>query len=110
MSDPVASSQHDDDVKRIQDLEARIKALTPQDEFEKVQGHHKPQGAKIVMHIGTELMAGVVVGLGMGYTIDKWLDTTPWFIIICFLFGCAGSGLTIYRLIQKDSIEDAPTK
>lgn len=51
--------------------------------------------------ISIELLAGVVVGAGIGYLIDHWLGTLPLFFLICFFLGVAGSGLNIYKITQQ---------
>ncbi len=37
--------------------------------------------------IATDLVAGVLVGLIIGLTLDQWLRTKPLFLIICLLLG-----------------------
>ena len=34
--------------------------------------------------LGTELVASVVVGTIIGFILDNWFGTKPWFIIIFF--------------------------
>ena len=36
--------------------------------------------------LGTELVAAVVVGTIIGFILDNWFDTKPWFIIIFFFY------------------------
>jgi len=55
------------------------------------------QGIAFAFRLGTELVASLVVGVGLGMLLDYWLDTKPWFLIVFFLLG-AGSGITsVYR-------------
>lgn len=68
----------------------------------------KPAGD--AMSIGIELMSGVLVGVFSGYWLDKWLDTSPVFFMICFILGVAGSGLNIYRIARKASEEEDETQ
>ncbi len=43
------------------------------------------------MKLSTEFVAGVVVGAGLGWLIDRGLGTSPWGLIIFLLLGfCAG--------------------
>ena len=35
--------------------------------------------------LGTELVAAVVVGTIIGFILDNWFDTKPWFIVHSFL-------------------------
>ena len=49
----------------------------------------------IYYRVGTELLAGLLIGAGIGWTLDQWVNTTPLFMIIFFILG----GLTgIYNL------------
>ncbi|MEQ1705712.1 MAG: AtpZ/AtpI family protein [Rickettsiales bacterium] len=36
-----------------------------------------------------DLMAGVIMGVGFGYLLDRWLDTLPLFMIIGLFVGMA---------------------
>ena len=48
-------------------------------------------GMAYAVKISSEFIAGVVVGAGIGWLIDKLLGTTPWGLIIFLLLGfCAG--------------------
>ena len=38
--------------------------------------------------LGTELVAAVLVGTIIGFILDNWFGTKPWFIIIFFFYGC----------------------
>lgn len=61
----------------------------------------RASGAGEAMRVASELLGGVVVGSVIGVLLDRWLGTTPWLFIVCFFFGVAGSGLTIYRSTQR---------
>jgi ATP synthase protein I len=50
-------------------------------------------GARVV----TELVAGIVVGGGLGYLLDKWLGTKPFLLILFGLLGTAGGFWNIIR-------------
>jgi ATP synthase protein I len=47
--------------------------------------------------LSTELVGGVIVGGGLGWLIDRWLGTTPWFFIGLVLLGSAGGILNVMR-------------
>ena len=44
----------------------------------------------IYYRVGTEILAGLMIGAGIGLTIDKWLKTTPLFMIILFYIRWCG--------------------
>lgn len=37
--------------------------------------------------VGIHLVSATFVGLAIGYYLDKWLGTRPWFIIIFLILG-----------------------
>ena len=41
------------------------------------------------MRLVIDLMAGVIIGVGFGYLLDKWLDTLPLFMIAGLFVGMA---------------------
>ena len=45
----------------------------------------------------TELVAGIVVGGGVGYLLDRWLGTKPFLLILFGLLGTAGGFWNIIR-------------
>ena len=54
--------------------------------------------------LGTELVAAVVVGTIIGFILDNWFGTKPWFIIIFFFLGVTAGILNVIRVannIQK---------
>ncbi|NPA57791.1 MAG: AtpZ/AtpI family protein [Aquificae bacterium] len=51
--------------------------------------------------IGLHLVSGVVVGVLIGYFLDKHFNTSPWFTIIFFFFGVAAGFRNMYKDVQK---------
>jgi ATP synthase protein I len=47
--------------------------------------------------LSSELVAGVVVGAGLGWLIDRWLGISPWGLIIFLLLGFAAGVLNVMR-------------
>lgn len=54
----------------------------------------------IGFNVVSDLIAGVVCGLGIGYGLDRWLGTRPVFIAVFLIFGCAGGLLNAVRFID----------
>lgn len=54
------------------------------------------------LRVGTEIVASTVIGLGIGYYIDKWLETRPIFLLVFFLFGVFAGFLNLYRAVRLD--------
>jgi ATP synthase protein I len=47
--------------------------------------------------LSTELVAGVLVGAGLGWLIDRWLGTSPWGLIVFLMLGFAAGVLNVMR-------------
>ena len=54
-------------------------------------------GVRMALRAATDMVAALVVGGGLGYGIDKWLGTKPWFMIIMFFLGAIAGFVNIYR-------------
>lgn len=85
----------------LDELDAKIKKAKSQKRTD--SGSHKQLSST---RVSVELFSGVLVGAGLGYYIDKWLDTLPVFMIILFFFGVAAGALNIYKLTTRNIDED----
>jgi ATP synthase protein I len=47
--------------------------------------------------LSSELVAGVLVGAGIGWLIDRWLGVSPWGLIVFLLLGFAAGVLNVMR-------------
>ena len=56
--------------------------------------------------LGTELVAAVVVGTIIGFILDNWFDTKPWFIIAFFFIGVIAGILNVIRVANKMQEKD----
>jgi ATP synthase protein I len=59
-----------------------------------------PSGALgLAFRIGVELVAALIVGLGIGWLLDQWLGTRPWGMVLFFFLGAAAGILNVYRAV-----------
>jgi ATP synthase protein I len=61
----------------------------------------QPNALGFAFRITTELVAAVVVGVAVGWGLDRWLDTKPWFLIVFFFLGVAAGVVNVYRVTQS---------
>lgn len=54
------------------------------------------------VRIGTELLAAVIVGGGLGWLVDTYLFTSrPWGVVVGLILGVAAGVLNAYRAAQR---------
>ena len=51
--------------------------------------------------ISTELVAALVIGVGMGLLVDNYLGTKPIGLIIFFILGAFAGFLNVYRVMRR---------
>ena len=56
--------------------------------------------------LGTELVSAVVVGTIIGFILDGWFDTKPWFIIIFFFLGSIAGVVNVVRTAKRMQKEE----
>lgn len=49
------------------------------------------------LRLSSELVAGVLVGAGLGWLIDRWLGISPWGLIVFMLLGFAAGIVNVMR-------------
>ena len=59
----------------------------------------------IYYRIGTELLAGLIIGAGIGWTVDQWFVTTPLFLIIFFILGGVAGIYNLWRVVTGKGLK-----
>jgi ATP synthase protein I len=54
-------------------------------------------GMSRALRLGSEFIAAIIVGAGMGFLLDQWLGTSPWFMLGLLLIGFAAGALNVTR-------------
>ncbi len=57
------------------------------------------KGLAFAMRIGVEIVAALIVGVGIGFFLDQWLGTKPWFLIAFFVLGAAAGFVNVFRVV-----------
>lgn len=82
----------------LEDLDARLRQARAAREPAAPKDDGVPMsGLGQAFRIGTELVAALGVGVGIGLLLDYWLDTGPWFLVVFFFLGAAAGMLNVYR-------------
>ena len=55
---------------------------------------------------GLELpLTGLLIGAGMGWTLDQWINTTPLFLIIFFILGGIAGIYNLWRVLTGKGLK-----
>ena len=58
-----------------------------------------PSALGIGTRVAVELVSALVVAVGIGWLLDRWLHTTPLFIAVFVLLGGAAGVLNVWRMM-----------
>jgi len=62
------------------------------------------------LRLGSEFVAAIIVGAGLGYIIDMFLPTRPWGLVVLLLLGFAAGVLNVVRTTAQMNAETAVPK
>lgn len=90
-----------DPSERLKQLEARIKAAKGTKEPEKRHQDEHYSQAQQGWRMVIELVAGLLIGFGMGYGLDRLFGTLPIFLILFTLLGFVAGIRTMMRTARE---------
>jgi len=61
----------------------------------------KSNAASFGFKISTEIVAALVVGVGIGLIVDNYFGISPFGLIIFFIFGALAGFLNVYRVMRR---------
>ena len=85
--------------KNLEDLNKKIENIYKKKTILKKQ--NKESGAGFGFKISTEIIAALVVGVGIGLIVDNYFNTKPFGLIIFFIFGALAGFLNVYRVMRR---------
>ncbi len=90
--------------KDIEALEKRIKSLEKKERLAAKQGEENRfvYASKTGFRVSVELLSGVLIGAGLGYILDNFLNTAPLMLVIFLFFGAAAGFLNVYRFVRTE--------
>ena len=65
----------------------------------------KTDSLNIYYRVGTELLAGLIIGAGIGWTLDQWVNTTPLLLIIFFILGGVAGIYNLWRVLTGKGLK-----
>ena len=94
MSDESPPPPHQSFDQRLREAKAKRRGHRAGDDREERGG-----GLAFAVRIGVDLVAALIVGVGIGILLDRWLGTTPWFLLLFFVLGAAAGMMNVYRVM-----------
>lgn len=92
----------DDKNDPFRDFDARMAKIAPVRQPESEEQDRSQAGtAHMGIHVGAELVAGVIGGALIGYGIDYVFETYPFGLLSMLALGSAAGMLNAYRYIQR---------
>jgi ATP synthase protein I len=92
-------------VKPNNDLDNRLQAALQRERLIEApttdNGRTDMSGLAYGMRLALEFLGGTLVGMGIGYGIDRYFDSLPWGLMIFTLFGFGAGTLNMYRLANQ---------
>lgn len=85
---------------RLKRLEDRARAADPA-RAEPARGQSEYTQSSLAWRMVTELVAGMLLGVGIGYGLDSLLGTLPWLLMLFALLGFAAGVRTMMRTAEE---------
>ena len=86
----------------LEDLDRRVRALREERRKpSKLSMNIKAPPSNVLglaFRVAVELVSALVVGAIIGWSLDYWLDTRPWIMLVFVVLGAAAGILNVYRL------------
>ena len=95
---PDGSSGDNSFEERLHAARARQGLDKPAPEPGKEPGDFGPSPLGIGLRVGVELVSALVVAVAIGYWLDRWLHTSPAFLIVFVFLGGAAGVLNVWRV------------
>ncbi len=57
------------------------------------------------MELGLEVGGSVVIGLAVGFYLDRWLGTQPWMLLLFMALGFAAAMRSLIRFARRSQMQ-----
>ena len=85
---------------KISNLKKKINSIEKKSHQSETMSKDK-SGVSLGFKISTELVAALVVSVGIGILVDNYFNTKPLGLIIFFILGAFAGFLNIYRVMRR---------
>ena len=100
MSDTSGNSSNSTETSKLDDLEQRVAdAQRRHSSGDEIENDNSLLG--MAWRISTELVVAVFIGCALGFGIDYFAGTGPWFIIIGLILGTVAGIRNTFRLVLE---------
>jgi ATP synthase protein I len=100
MSDDGNGPGHESFEARLQAARERRGMDTPSaDATQNGGGGSAPSALGVGMRVGVELVSAMVVAVTIGWVLDRWLHTSPAFLILFVLLGGGAGIANVWRVM-----------
>ncbi|MGF7008595.1 AtpZ/AtpI family protein [Aminobacter sp. BE322] len=106
------TGRRDDELeRRRRELEASLASRRPASREEEKEAGSKA-GYGQALKLSSEFIAGIAVGIGLGWITDRFAGTSPWGLIVFLLLGFGAGVLNVLRSagMIADASSRAPEK
>jgi ATP synthase protein I len=59
----------------------------------------------LAYRVFVDLLAGIIVGGGIGWALDVWFGTRPWLLLVMLVLGMAGGFRNVMRTVNQMEAE-----
>ncbi len=86
---------------RLDSLDMQLKQVRKAEAHRTGKDQPPAKGMRQGNRVLTELIAGPAGGALVGWLFDRWLETTPWLLLVCMFLGIAVAFRNIYKISQE---------
>jgi ATP synthase protein I len=102
MTEPDDPSSLKDLDRRLTEAQTRRQAV--KDRGAQGKGRAADTGMGLGFRIAVDMLAALLVGVGIGLLLDRWLNTAPLFLILFLFLGGAAGVLNVYRTASRQGM------
>ena len=84
---------------KLEELKKKIEHYQSEDNVK--SNSQKKKGTGFGFRISTEIVAALIVGVGIGIIVDNYFNTRPFGLIIFFILGSLAGILNVYRVMSR---------